>query len=52
MLNTPEFRKWHRLETARCMGQQIDLEEVIDRAMQEKNLKIEIKKEGKWVEIE
>jgi len=40
------FRRWHRLETARIMGKLHDIEEVVDHAMVEKKLKIEVRRQG------
>lgn len=48
MAESKEFRIWHKLETARRMGDKMSLEEKVDRAMHEKNLKIEGKVDGKW----
>lgn len=50
LLETKEWRDWHRIETARRMGQLLDIDEQVDRAMQIKNLKIEVIKGGKFVE--
>lgn len=51
MAESNEFRVWHKLETARRMGDKISLEEKVDRAMMDKNLKIEGKVDGKWEEM-
>jgi protein subunit release factor B len=51
MAESKEFKIWHRIETARLMGDKITIEEKVDQAMAEKNLKIEGKKDNKWVPI-
>lgn len=51
MAESREFRIWHKLETARRMGDKISIDEKVDRAIIDKNLKIEGKVDGKWAEI-
>lgn len=48
MAESKEFCIWHKLETARRMGDKMTLEEKVDRAMADKNLKIEGRVDGKW----
>ncbi len=49
MAETPKFKAWHKLETARRLGKP-SIDEVVDEAMKEKNLRVEVKdEEGKWV---
>lgn len=38
---TPAFKKWHKAEVARRLGQAADVEKAVDEAMQPENLKIE-----------
>lgn len=52
MAESKEFKTWHRIETARLMGDKITIEEKVERAMSEQNLRIEGKKDSKWVPIE
>ena len=52
MAQTPQFRAWHKMETARRMGQLADLNEAVDRTMKECNLRIEGKRDGRWVPIQ
>ena len=52
MAQTPQFRAWHKIETARRMGQLADLNEAVDRTMKECNLRIEGKRDGRWVPIQ
>ncbi len=52
MANTNEFKLWHKLETARRMGDQLTLEEKVDKAVNYANLKVEGKNDGRWVPIE
>ena len=52
MAESKEFRIWHKLETARRLGDKITIEEKVDNMMAENNLRIEGKVDGKWKEIE
>lgn len=52
MAESKEFKLWHKLETARRMGDQLSIEEKVDRAMNDANIKVEGKLEGRWVPIE
>lgn len=51
MAETKEFKLWHRIETARLMGDKLTIEEKVEKAMQPENIKTEVKVDGKW-EIE
>ena len=51
MAETKEFKIWHKLETARLMGDKMTIEEKVERAMNENNIKTEIKQDGKWVAV-
>lgn len=49
LLATPEFKKWHKLEVARRLGQLDDVEQVVEAQM--KQIKVEVKNDkGQWVE--
>ena len=52
MAATPQFRAWHKMETARRMGQLADLNERVDNAMKDSNLRVEGKVDGRWVPVE
>lgn len=52
MVETKEFKNWHKIEIAKRMGNYIDIDKVVDESLQPHNLKIEIKKDGKWIEVE
>jgi protein subunit release factor A len=41
MVETPVFKAWHRMETARRLGLLKGIDEAVDQAMASKNLKIE-----------
>jgi protein subunit release factor B len=46
MAESNEFKKWHRVETARRMGTLIDVEAKVEKMMQD--IKVEYKVNGKW----
>jgi protein subunit release factor B len=51
MANTPEFKKWHKIETAKLLAgsNYKPVEEIVEEAMAPDNLKVEIKDaNGKW----
>jgi hypothetical protein len=48
MANSEKFQNWLRVETGRAVLNAQDLEDRIDAWMSEENLKIEVKKGGKW----
>lgn len=52
MAESKEFKLWHRIETARLIGDKITIEERVEKAMADHNLKVEGKKDGRWVSIE
>ena len=50
MVNTPEFKKWHRLEIMRRMGTLAQVEETVERELRV-NTRVEGRLNGKWVDI-
>lgn len=52
MSETREFRVWHKIECAKRMGEKISVEEAVDRMMADANLRVEGKKDQRWVPIE
>ena len=53
MIETEEFIKWHRLQTAKHLGVQNQIEKEIEEAMRPANLLVEGKDEkGRWTKIE
>lgn len=55
LCETTEFKNWHRLEVQRQIaiadGKQT-IEQQVEEAMSQRNLKVEVKRDGKWVETE
>ena len=50
MVNTPEFKKWHRLEIMRRMGTLAQVEETVERELRV-NTRVVGRLNGKWVDI-
>lgn len=48
MAETKEFKAWHKMECARRMGTLSDIEQIVDDAMKDHNLRVEGKVDGKW----
>ncbi len=52
MAETKKFTAWHKLEAARVTGRLRDLDEKVDRSMNERFLRVEGKNDrGLWAEI-
>ena len=52
MIETPEFKNWHKMEIARVMGQEKAVQDIVDSYMKRKNdFIIEVKEDGKWARI-
>lgn len=49
MAESERFRKWHRIECARRMGRFDAIERETDRAMNPRNLRIDVQIDGRWV---
>lgn len=49
MAESEKFRKWHRVESARRMGQLDAIEREVDRAMRPQNLRVDVQDNGRWV---
>ena len=52
MAESAKFKAWHKLETARRMGEMTTLNEKVDNLMNPRYIKIEGKKNGRWVPLE
>ncbi len=50
MVETKEFQIWHKLEIAKRMRNYVDIDEIVDEQM--KHVKLEIKVDGKWLEVD
>jgi hypothetical protein len=49
MAETETFKKWHRIEIARRTGALAEVERRVDRAMNPKNLRVDVQEGGRWV---
>jgi protein subunit release factor B len=49
-IHTPKFREWLRLESMRRSGHMAEAEREVERQM--KLIKVEVRKGGRWVELE
>ena len=50
MVETDEFRTWHKTRSAEALGRLADLTAKVDRLMQKKNLRVEFRSTGGWWE--
>lgn len=51
LVEKPEFQKWHKIQTAKALGLAIDTEKWVEEQMDLKNLRFEIKIDGKWTKV-
>jgi len=51
LIETPEFKKRHKIETAKRLGTLIDTEKHVNDQMNPRNIKTEIKINGLWTEV-
>lgn len=51
MVQTEEFKQWHQREVWKRIGVLDQIEEAVRTGMDPSNIKIEIKQDGKWVEV-
>lgn len=51
MVRTPQFQKWLRIANAKATGKTVDLEKVVENEMRESNLRVEGKKDKKWIHL-
>lgn len=50
MAKSDAFKKWHRLEVSRVTGEADRIEREVERQMRQ--IKVEIKEEGIWTEVD
>ena len=50
MAQDPVFKSWHQLEVSRRTGEERVIEEKVNQGMRKRNIKVEFKKDGIWVE--
>ena len=50
MAQTEEFKAWHKFEVARRVGLIDEIQRKVEKEM--KKIKVEIKKDGKWTEVD
>lgn len=51
MCNSKQFKDWHKKEVWKKLGVLDEIEKAVKDGMELKNLKLEVKVDGKWTEI-
>lgn len=51
MCNDAKFKKWHRIQVLKYTGKLKELEDEYNKLMHPKNFKVEVKQDGKWIEV-
>lgn len=52
LINTDKFKHWHKVQTAKILGSICDIDKWVENMMNIKNMRFEIKVEGKWVVVD
>jgi peptide chain release factor 1 len=52
VVNSCKFQKWLKIQTSKALGDYVNIEEKVDKAMRKENIKIETMDNGKWVDLE
>lgn len=52
LVESKEFKSWHKLEVAKRLGTLADIEQQVDDEMKPENLKIEVMENGLWLPYE
>jgi protein subunit release factor A len=52
MVNTKEFKAWHQREVHKKLGISKEIEEALRNSMEPRNLRLEVKQDGKWVVVD
>lgn len=53
LVESETFKNWLKIETARALGHQVEVEESVRKAMLPKNIRTEVKDEnGRWIEFQ
>jgi protein subunit release factor B len=51
MSETKTFKTWHKIKCARLVGEQMSIEEIVEKQMHSGNIKVETKDEhGRWID--
>jgi protein subunit release factor A len=51
LVETPEFKKWHKVEVSRRLGKEAIVDAEVEAAMKPGNIRVEVKsEEGLWME--
>ena len=51
MAETKKFKTWMKIEFSRAVGKEHEIEKAVEREMNPRNIKAEIKNDGKWETI-
>ena len=52
LVEKPEFLKWHKIQCAKAFGTYVDAEKQVEERMDLKNLRFEIRVDGKWTKVD
>lgn len=49
LANDNKFKAWIKVKTAEVTGVKTQIEEAVDKAMNKKNIRVEVKEDDKWI---
>lgn len=52
LIEKPEFQKWYKIKCAKALGLMVDADSWVEEQMKIKNLRFEMKVDGKWQEVQ
>lgn len=52
MANSKEFKAWHKLEVAKRLGIEDEVQERVDELMRDIHIRVEAKVDGKWAIVD
>ena len=49
VVSSDKFQKWLKVQTSKALGEFVDIEQKVEKAMKPENIKIEHMENGKWI---
>lgn len=49
VVKSKKFQEWLKIRTSQALGEYVDIEEKVENALKDENIKVEVFEDGKWV---
>ena len=49
MIEMEEFKKWHKIQVAKILGEYSKIEENVEKAMKSENIQVQFCENGQWI---